>query len=102
MALRNKTPREDGGVRIAPCPPGERLTLPGARGGRSVKRLCLDKHISPAERDRLPAIYVEGRLAAVWRLGVDAAFAPEGREPCRFIKIEKTKQQIEEDGHDAQ
>ena len=89
-------------VTAAPCPPGERLTLPGARGSRSVKRLCLDRRISLAERDRLPAIYVEGKLAAVWRLGVDAAFAPEGREPCRFIKIEKTKQQIEEDGHDAQ
>ncbi len=89
-------------VTAAPCPPGERLTLPGARGSRSVKRLCLDRRISLAERDRLPAIYVEGKLAAVWHLGVDAAFAPEGREPCRFIKIEKTEQQIEEDGHDAQ
>ena len=86
-------------VTAAPCPPGERLTLPGARGSRSVKRLCLDRRISLAERDRLPAIYVEGELAAVWRLGVDAAFAPEGGAPCRFIKIEK---QIEEDGHDAQ
>ena len=89
-------------VTVAPCPPGERLTLPGARGSRSVKRLCLDGHISLAERDRLPAIYVEGELAAVWRLGVDIAFAPEGRVPCRFIKIEKTEKHIEEDGHDAQ
>lgn len=89
-------------VTVAPCPPGERLTLPGARGGRSVKRLCLDGHISLAERDRLPAIYVEGELAAVWRLGVDTAFAPVGRVPCRFIKIEKTEKHIEEDGHDAQ
>ena len=86
-------------VTAAPCPPGERLTLPGARGSRSVKRLCLDRRISLAERDRLPAIYVEGRLAAVWRLGVDTAFAPEGGAPCRFIKI---KRHIEEDGHDAQ
>ena len=78
------------------------MTLPGSRGARSVKRLCLDRHISLAERDRLPAIYVEGKLAAVWRLGVDIAFAPEGRGPCRFIKIEKTEKHIEEDGHDAQ
>ena len=86
-------------VTAAPCPPGARLTLPGARGSRSVKRLCLDRRISLAERDRLPAIYVEGRLAAVWRLGVDTAFAPEGGAPCRFINI---KRHIEEDGHDAQ
>lgn len=88
-------PGEDPVVTVGPCPPGERLTLPGSRGGRSVKRLCLDKGISLAERDRLPAVYVNGSLAAVWRLGVDEAFSPEGREPVRFIKIK-------EDGHDAQ
>ena len=89
-------------VTVAPCPPGGRLTLPGARGARSVKRLCLDRGISLAERDRLPAVYVEGELAAVWRLGVDTAFAPKGQEPFRFIKMERTEKKIEEDGHDAQ
>lgn len=88
-------PGENPVVTVGPCPPGERLTLPGSRGARSVKRLCLDKGISLAERDRLPAVYVNGSLAAVWRLGVDEAFSPEGREPVRFIKIK-------EDGHDAQ
>ena len=102
LALRDRTPAENWGVKAGPCVPGERLTLPGSRGARSVKRLCLDKGISLAERDRLPAIYVEGKLAAVWRLGVDITFAPEGRVPCRFIKIEKTEKHIEEDGHDAQ
>lgn len=92
-------PGESPSVTVGPCPTGERLTLPGARGGRSVKRLCLDRGISPAERDRLPAVYVGGRLAAVWRLGVDTAFARSGEAPCRFIKIEK---HMEEDGHDAQ
>lgn len=89
-------------VTVAPCPPGERLTLPGARGGRSVKRLCLDRRISLAERDRLPAVYVENKLAAVWRLGVDTAFAPEEGTPPRFIKIEKTEKHMEEDEYDAQ
>lgn len=84
---------------IGPCPPGERLTLPGSRGARSVKRLCLDHKISLAERDRLPAVYVGNELAAVWRLGVDQAFAPKNREPFRFIKIEK---HMEEDEADAQ
>lgn len=92
-------PGESPVVTVALCPTGGRLALPGARGARSVKRLCLDRGIPLEERDRLPAVYVEGRLAAVWRLGVDTAFAPEGREPVRFIKIEK---QIKEDEHDAQ
>ena len=84
-------------VTVAPCPPGERLTLPGAKGSRSVKRLCLDRRISLAERDRLPAVYVEGQLAAVWGLGVDKAFAPVTGMPCRFIKIEETEKHIGED-----
>ena len=90
-------PGEDPVVTVGPCPPGERLALPGAKGSRSVKRLCLDRGIALEERDRLPAVYVGGELAAVWRLGVDRDFAPEGREPVRSIKIEK---HTEEDGHD--
>lgn len=87
-------PGESPVVTVGLCVPGDRLTLPGTRGSRSVKRLCLDRRISLAERDRLPAVYVEGRLAAVWRLGVDTAFAPEDGAPCRFIKIEETEKQI--------
>lgn len=83
-------------VTVGPCPAGERLTLPGVRGARSVKRLCLDRGISLRERERLPAVYVESRLAAVWRLGVDTAFAPGGGFPW-FIKIEETEKHMEED-----
>lgn len=75
-------------VAVAPCDPGARLTLPEARGGRTIKRLCLDRRISLAQRDGLPTIYVGARLAAVWPLGVDREFLPEG-EPCRFIQIIK-------------
>ena len=56
--------------------------------GRTVKRLCVDRHISLAERDALPAVYVDGRLAAVWRLGTDVEFLPAG-DACRFIQITK-------------
>lgn len=109
LALRPRTPLESWAVSVGPCVPGDRLTLPGARGSRSIKRLCLDRRISLAERDRLPAVYVEGRLAAVWRLGVDEAFLPRSgpeerteeapEAAIRFIKIERDNK---EDGHDAQ
>ena len=85
--------RDGGRMCVAPCAPGERLYLLGANGSRSVKRLCIDHKISLAERDRLPAIYVDGRLAAVWQLGVDQEFLPENQENFRFIQIMK---QIEE------
>ena len=99
IALRGEAPDENRVVSVGPCPPGERLTLPGARGSRSIKRLCLDHRISLEERDRLPAIYAGGRLAAVWRLGADTAFAPEDGMPLRYIKITK---HIKEEERDAQ
>ena len=77
-----------GAVTAAPCPPEGRLTLPGSRGARTVKRLCLDRRISLEERAALPGFYVDGRLAAVWPLGVDVEFLPEGGA-CRFIQIIK-------------
>lgn len=96
LALRPRRQEERMSLTVAPCQGGDRLTLPETRGGRTVKRLCLDRHISLGERDRLPAIYVGDRLAAVWRLGVDMEFAPEG-EPCRFIQIIK---KTEENRHE--
>ena len=84
----------EAGVRltVGPCRPGDRLKLPGARGDRSVKRLWLDKTIPLAERSGLPALYVNGHLAAVWKLGTDEAFLPQGKETdCKetdcFINI---------------
>ncbi len=75
---------------VGPCPAGERLTLPGSKGARTIKRLCLDKGISLAEREGLPAIYVNRRLAAVWRLGVDLEFSPgSSKDFYRFIQIQK-------------
>ena len=73
-------------VTAGPIPPRGRLTLPGSRGARTVKRLCVDRRISLNERDALPALYVNGRLAAVWKLGVDAAFVPDGNA-CRLVRI---------------
>lgn len=85
-------------VAVGPCDGGARLTLPETHGGgRTVKRMCLDRGISLAERDRLPAVYAGDRLAAVWRLGVDTEFLPEGEGPCRFIQILK---HTEENSHE--
>jgi tRNA(Ile)-lysidine synthase len=90
LALREAEGGEDPAVFAGPASPGGRLTLPGTHGGaRTVKRLFLDRGISLEERESLPALYAGGRLAAVWPLGVDAAFLPEGDGPCRFIQIIK-------------
>jgi len=79
---------------VGPCPPAQWLTLPGSGGARMVKRLCLDRHIGLAERDGLPAFYADGRLAAVWPLGADAAFAPR-QGSGRFIQVKKIEKDEE-------
>lgn len=83
-------------VEIGPCPPSARLHLAGSRGGRTVKRLAQEQGFSPAQRDALPALYVDGVLAAVWPLGVDEKFLPVGNA-CRFIEICK---ETEEKDHE--
>ncbi len=79
---------EDGEViTVAPCDLNARLTLDGANGARSVKRLCVDRKLSLSERDALPALYVSGQLAAVWRLGTDVSFLPKGGEKACFVRV---------------
>lgn len=84
--------REELPLWAAPCPAGERLHLCGARGGRSVKRLCADRGIDPAQRETLPAIYVGDTLAAVWPLGADEAFLPRKTDgEIIQIRFDRTK-----------
>ena len=56
---------------------GDRMTLPGARGSRTLKRLCAEAGFRPWQRDVLPVLRVGEEPAAVPEVGVDAAFAPE-------------------------
>ena len=75
---------------IGPCPDRQRLTLPGSRGSRSVKRLLSERGIPPEVRRQTPAFQVDGHLAAVWRLGTDVEFMPE--ETGRWVEITLYKQ----------
>ena len=59
---------------VTPWDPKDRLN------GRTVKRLCVDRGISPAERESLPVLRVDGRAAAVPGLGLDENFAPDRHE----------------------
>lgn len=55
----------------------DRMTIPGSRGARSLKRLCVDNHISPWERDGLPVLRVDGRCVAVPGIGIDREYLPD-------------------------
>jgi len=68
----------------------DRMTLPGSRGERSLKRLCAERGISPAERDSLPVLRVDGRCAAVPVVGIHSEFlSGEGRTVYLNFQIEE-------------
>ena len=67
------------------------MTLPGAKGRRSLKRLCADRGLSPAERDALPVLRVNGHIAAVPHMGTDCFFAPGNHLISAQVKFSKIK-----------
>ena len=85
LALR--APENGETLCVSRCDAGAYLTLAGANGARSVKRLCLDRRIPIAQRDQLPALFLGGRLAAVYRLGTDRSFLPEEGAPACFVRV---------------
>ena len=61
--------------------------------GRTVKRLCGERGISPQERDRLPVLRVNGIAAAVPGLPIQENFAPDRYERAvRVIFLKVTEE----------
>lgn len=59
--------------------------------GRTVKRLCVDRGLSPEERDRLPVLRVNGQAAAAPGLGLDENFAPDRHETAAWVIFYKDR-----------
>ena len=74
----------DAALTVTAWEPKDRLN------GRTVKRLCGERGISPRERDRLPVLRVDGIPAAVPGLPVQENFAPDRHERAArviFLKL---------------
>ena len=72
-----------------PCRLTERLTLPGSRGGRTLKRLFTERGVPNEKRSTIPAIRIDDRLAAVPWLGIDQHFLPQSGEDTITLSINK-------------
>lgn len=59
---------------------GDRLTLPGTRGSRSVKRLLAERGIPPEKRQQIPVFCMGECPIAVYGVGTDVKFLPENGE----------------------
>ncbi|RLA25581.1 MAG: tRNA lysidine(34) synthetase TilS [Gammaproteobacteria bacterium] len=53
---------------------GEKMTLPKRSGQHSLKKLYQEAGIAPWQRDVLPLIYIDGKLAAIANTWVSAEF----------------------------
>ena len=76
---------QDAETRVTAWQREDRMTLPGSRGPRSLKRLCADAGMTPAARDLLPVLRVNGRAAAIPGIGMDLNFAPANLESAVFV-----------------
>lgn len=72
--------RLDGAAQVTAWRPDDRMTLPGSRGSRSLKRLFADAGIPPEERDRTPVLRIGGRAAAVPGLGAELSAGDAGMQ----------------------
>ncbi|MEC4748852.1 tRNA lysidine(34) synthetase TilS [Methylomicrobium sp. Wu6] len=61
---------------------GESIALPGRQGHRRLKNLYQEIGIPPWQRDEMPLIYLDGRLAAVADLWISSEFYREGQSAC--------------------
>lgn len=65
---------------------GERCRPAGSAHTRTLKRLLQEAEVPPWRRERLPLLYLDGRLAAVADLWVCAPFAAAPGEPGRVLE----------------
>ena len=76
------------GAEILLRPVAAKDRFPVENGTRGVKRLLADAGFTPAMRENCPAIEVDGKLAAVWGLGINESVQWEGETLTVEIKKE--------------
>ena len=77
----------DGPLTVRPWRRDDRMTLPGSRGPRSLKRLLADRGIAPPQRDAWPVLCRDDRPAAVWLVGTDTKALPADAGHTIYITI---------------
>ena len=68
--------------------PTDRMTLPGSRGPRSLKRLCMDAGIPPADRNLMPVLRTGDQIVAAPGIGVDLAFVPQKGHAAIYVSFQ--------------
>ena len=61
---------------------GEKIRLPGRKGRHALKKLFQEAGIPPWERESMPLVYLDDKLAAVGELWISADFYSEKMQDC--------------------
>ncbi len=68
---------------------GEKIRLPGRTGRHALKKLFQEAGIPPWERESMPLIYLDDKLAAVGDLWVSAEFYSAENQDCIRLTLQK-------------
>jgi tRNA(Ile)-lysidine synthase len=67
--------------------PGDRLHPLGAGGSRRLKEVLIDRRVPRGERDRLPLLCVDGRIAWVPGVTIDYRFRLAGETTAWVAEV---------------
>ena len=68
---------------------GEKIRLPGRKGHHALKKLFQEAGIPPWEREAIPLVYLDDKLAAVGDLWISADFYSEKGQGCISLSLQK-------------
>lgn len=71
----------------------DRMTLPGSRGTRSMKRLCADAGLSVWERDAMPVLRAGEAPVAAPGIGVELKFLPQEGSAVMYVTFHHRSQE---------
>ncbi|MDD5462950.1 MAG: tRNA lysidine(34) synthetase TilS [Methylococcales bacterium] len=72
---------------------GEKISLPGRKGRHELKKLFQEAGLPPWERERMPLVYLNDKLAAVGELWVSADVYNEKAQDC--ISLYRTSREYD-------
>ena len=76
-------------IKIAARSGGEKIRLPGRLGCHTLKKLFQEAGIPPWEREAIPLIYLDDKLAAVGDLWISADFYSEETLDCVSLILQR-------------
>ena len=72
---------------------GEKIRLPWRKGRHALKKLFQEAGIPPWEREAIPLVYLDNKLAAVGDLWVSADFYSEKMQSCIRLSLQKNERE---------